>query len=189
MASCQQAGFLMLTNRHTLLLSIEKLRHDARDAAGRVLAHQFGEGGFRVVAPKQGGHFDRLRRLIELGAGRGDLQPTHRVPANDRQQRRRACADMRTELLLQNPKQVALWQVHLENRRKRVVPSVGLGANRHRQRHEIVFGTASVIGQHALEIADRLENSHISAEHMHGELHAAPRSLRSSSSNPELPSG
>ena len=68
----------------------------------------------------------------------GHLNASDHVAANDGQERNWISSDVRPELFLEYPKQVAFWQIHLKNRREPVIPDVGLRAHRHGERDKIV---------------------------------------------------
>jgi hypothetical protein len=95
-----------------LFLCVEELRQDSRDAAPCVLPHKLQKRLLGVVPFEQFGHFDRLGRFIKHRARWSDLQPSHHVAANDREQSNRAGSDVRPKLLLQDLQQVSLGQIH-----------------------------------------------------------------------------
>ena len=108
------AGFGVHCQWHAgIALRIQKFWHHARHAAGGMFAHQICKGGFRVVALEQRGHFNRLGRFTEFSTRCRHLQAAHHVAPDHGQQGHRAGSDVRTKLLLQHLKQIALGQIHL----------------------------------------------------------------------------
>ena len=158
----------MRAERQALVLRVKELGGHAGHAARRMRAHQRREGGFRVVAPQQRLDFNGVGGFVKACAGRGHLQPPHHIAANHGQQGGGACADMGPELFLQHLQQIALGQIHTQDRVQRVVPLVRVRSHRHGQRHKIIGGDTGVIRQHALEIAYLLEHRHRAAKDIHG---------------------
>src|SRR5271166_721218 len=184
-----QQGCLLVLCQPTLLLRfcVQELRQDAGNAALCVFPDKLGERLPGVVPFEKFRYFNRLRRFVQCGSRCSDLQPSHHVPSDDRKESNRACADVRSELLLQNLQQVALGEIHAEDGVKLVVPKVGLRSHGHGQGYELLRGDIGNVAHDALEVANLFEHSDVLVEDMDIELHAPPRSRRNSSRVPAAP--
>src|ERR1700677_579517 len=98
-----------------------------------MLSDQLRESVLGIVPLEEFGDFDRLGRLIEFRARRGDLNAADHVSSDDGKEGHGAGRDMRAELLLEYLQKVALREIHLENGMQRVVPYIGLGTHWHRE--------------------------------------------------------
>lgn len=51
------------------------------------------------------------------------------------------------------------------------VPSIGLGAHRQRERHEVAGCGAGMVGQHAVKVGGLLQHGHVAAQHVNRKIH------------------